>query len=164
MLQASIVKKKPVCQLSRAARVLTLRSSQVKHRRVTKNVAAALASRRFDASIVEVTVPSRAVPVFYQSHLRIEDTEHYYLHKCTFLAVGSCNTQMHPNPLGLARVTFENCVVQVRPGRDLEQLIAFSRIGPVLLCNVSANGWFSSSRTLLPGFIFLRWVSTMQQS
>jgi hypothetical protein len=164
MLQASIVKKKHFGQLSRTASVLTLRSTQVKRRCVTKNIAAALTSRRVDASVVEVTVPASAVPDFYQSHLRIEDNEHYYLHKYNFLAVGSCNTQMHPHPLGLARVTFENCVVQVRPGHDLEQLIAFSRIGAVQLCNVSADGWISTSRTLLPGFIFLRWVSTMQQS
>jgi hypothetical protein len=87
--------------------------------------------------------------------------DHSFFQSRSFTAIGSANTQMHAHPLGLAHVFFDNCVVKMRLGHDLDRLIALSRIGPVSLHNIQSSGWIPSRETLLPAYVFLRWISSM---
>ncbi len=82
--------------------------------------------------------------------------------KADITTVGFPNTKMHDHPLGLTQVTFDNCVVKVRVGHDLDNLLSLGRLGQVHLMNVSSNGWVATNISLLPCCIFLRWISTMQ--
>ena len=82
--------------------------------------------------------------------------------KADITTVGFPNTKMHDHPLGLTQVTFDNCVVKVRVGHDLDNLLSLGRLGQVNLTNVSSNGWVATNISLLPCCIFLRWISTMQ--
>lgn len=87
--------------------------------------------------------------------------DHSFFQNRSFTAIGSANTQVHAHPLGLAHVVFDNCVVKVRLGSDLDRLIALSRIGPVSLHNIQSSGWITTRETLLPAYVFLRWISSM---
>ncbi len=87
--------------------------------------------------------------------------DHSFFQNRSIKAIGSANTQVHAHPLGLAHVVFDNCVVKVRLGSDLDRLIALSRIGPVSLHNIQSSGWISTRETLLPAYVFLRWISSM---
>jgi hypothetical protein len=127
--------KKAITKPNTATKVLTLRDSPASQTAGIKVIA--------------------AVPFAF------EDSSHCYLHSSDFQAVGNCNVHLHSHPQGLADVIFDNCVVQVRLGLDLERLIALSKTGSVLLCNVCSNGWFATTRTVLPRFILQRWISTM---
>ena len=75
--------------------------------------------------------------------------------------VGLPRTKAHEHPLGLTQVIFENCVVMVRKGCDLERIQALGRVGQVKLSNVSSCGWATTDKTLLPCCIFNRWMSSM---
>jgi hypothetical protein len=87
--------------------------------------------------------------------------DHSFFQNCSCTTMGSANTQVHAHPMGLAHVVFENCVVKVRLGFDLDRLIALSRIGPVSLHNIHSSGWIPTGETLLPAYVFLRWISSM---
>jgi hypothetical protein len=87
--------------------------------------------------------------------------DHSFFQNRNITAIGSANTQVHAHPLGLAHVVFDNCVVKVRLGSDLDRLIALSRIGPVSLHNIHSSGWITTRETLLPAYVFLRWISSM---
>jgi hypothetical protein len=82
--------------------------------------------------------------------------------KFTIKTIGSAYTQMHEYSQGLAVVSFVNCVIKVRPGDDLNTLIAMSRVGTVILYNVQLNGWTTTNQSLLPTYIFLRWISKIK--
>lgn len=80
----------------------------------------------------------------------------------TITTCGVPNLKMNDHPLGLAHVIFDNCVVKVRAGFDLNNLLSLGRLGHVELINVNSFGWVATDRTLLPCCIFLRWISSMQ--
>jgi hypothetical protein len=71
-------------------------------------------------------------------------------------------TKLHTHPLGLAQVVFDNCVVKVHAGQDLDNLLSLSRRGKVQLTNVTSYGWSATDRTHLPCCIFARWISNMK--
>jgi hypothetical protein len=87
--------------------------------------------------------------------------DHNFFQNCSFTTIGSASVKVHVHPLGLAQIIFNNCVVQVRLGHDFERLVALSRSGPVLLQNIQTNGWIATYKTLLPAFVFRRWMSSM---
>jgi hypothetical protein len=72
-------------------------------------------------------------------------------------------TEVHSHPKGLAQVFFSNCVVKVRRGHDLDKMVTLSRIGPVKLCNIQSSGRIASDESLLPAFLFLSWMSSLEQ-
>jgi hypothetical protein len=76
--------------------------------------------------------------------------------------VGIPSTKKHSHPMGLVQVVFENCVVKVRTGHDLDNLLSLGRLGNVHLTNVTSYGWTATDRTLLPCCIFARWMSNMK--
>lgn len=80
----------------------------------------------------------------------------------TITTCGIPNLKMNDHPLGLAHVIFDNCVVKVRAGFDLNNLLSLGRLGHVELLNVTSFGWVATDRTLLPCCIFSRWISSMQ--
>jgi hypothetical protein len=80
---------------------------------------------------------------------------------CCFTTIGRGNIKIHVHPLGLAQIIFDNCVVKVRLGHDLDLLVCLSSFGPVQLHNIRSIGWIPTNRTLLPSFLFLRWLSSM---
>jgi hypothetical protein len=94
----------------------------------------------------------------------IHSKDHNFFHKCNFTTFGRANTKVHSHPMGLAQVFFSNCVVKVRRGHDLEQLIDLSKIGPVQLKNIESSGFITSVESLLPAFVFHRWISSMSKS
>jgi hypothetical protein len=87
--------------------------------------------------------------------------DHIGCRDCCFTAIGRGNIKLHAHPLGLAQIIFENCVVKVRLGHDLDDLVALSCLGSVQLHNIQANGWVSTTASHLPSFVFLRWLSSM---
>jgi hypothetical protein len=90
--------------------------------------------------------------------------DHIGCRDCCFTTIGRADIQVHAHPLGLARAIFKNCVVKVRVGHDLDDLVALSCLGPVQLHNIRANGWTpitASYPGLCPSFVFLRWLSSM---
>jgi hypothetical protein len=93
---------------------------------------------------------------------RIHMKDHNFFQKCNFTTFGRANTKVHAHPLGLAHVFFSNCVVKVRRGDDLEKMIDLGNIGPVKLWNIESSGWIASNESLLPAFVFLRWISSME--
>jgi hypothetical protein len=92
---------------------------------------------------------------------RVDNNEHGHFQKKCFMTAGNSNTRFHSHPEGLAEVTFDNCVVKVRRGHDLERLVTLSRTGNVQLLNVTSNGWITTTHSLLPAFVYLRWISNM---
>ena len=80
---------------------------------------------------------------------------------CCFTTIGRGNIKIHDHPLGLAQIIFDNCVVKVRLGHDLDLLVNLSCFGPVQLHNIRCIGWIPTHRTLLPSFLFQRWLSSM---
>lgn len=89
-------------------------------------------------------------------------TDHGYHQTCNIMTAGSAQAKPHAHALGLTHVHFDNCVVKVRPGFDLDQLLASSIDGPVHLLNVQTTGWIRSGALLLPAFVLLRWISSIQ--
>lgn len=92
----------------------------------------------------------------------IQMKDHNCFQDCNFTTLGRANTKVHSHPMGLAHVFFSNCVVKVRRGHDLEKIIDLSRNGPVKLWNIQSSGWITSNESLLPAFVFLRWISSME--
>ena len=92
----------------------------------------------------------------------IQMKDHNFFQECNFTTFGRANTKVHSHPMGLAHVFFSNCVVKVRRGHDLEKIIDLSRNGPVKLWNIQSSGWITSNESLLPAFVFLRWISSME--
>jgi hypothetical protein len=90
--------------------------------------------------------------------------DHGNYQTCSIKTAGSAQAKPHDHPQGLTQVHFQNCVLKVRPGNDLDQLLALSTKGPVHLFNVQTNGWIQSGPLLLPAFILLRWMSEIQKS
>jgi hypothetical protein len=80
------------------------------------------------------------------------------------VTVGLPKTKVHEHPLGLTQVIFDNCIVKVRKGCDLERIQALGRVGQVKLSNVSSCGWVTTDKTLLPCCVFNRWMSSMSPS
>ena len=105
----------------------------------------------------------------------VQNDSHRLHRDCCFTTAGSANVTLHPDAMGLARVFFDNCVVKVRLGPDLDQMVAHSQIGPVQLHNITPTGstlyvqpQFCATTcaaagiiTELPVFVFLRWISSM---
>jgi hypothetical protein len=89
-------------------------------------------------------------------------TDHGYHQACNITTAGSAQAKPHDHPQGLTHVHFDNCVVKVRPGFDLDQLLANSIDGPVHLLNVQTTGWIQSGAILLPAFVLLRWISSIK--
>jgi hypothetical protein len=85
--------------------------------------------------------------------------DHGNYQNCSIKTAGSAQAKPHDHPQGLTHVHFGNCVVKVRTGNDLDQIVALSSKGPVKLFNVKTNGWMISGETLKPSFIFERWMS-----
>ena len=86
---------------------------------------------------------------------------HGYFKHHSIQTVGNPNTKIHDDPQGLAQLKFDNCVVKVRQGPDLDRLTMLGRAGPVQLHTVMSCGWIATDRSLLPAFVYLRWVSSM---
>jgi hypothetical protein len=84
--------------------------------------------------------------------------------KAKITTVGIPITKMNAHPLGLAQIIFDNCVVKVRAGHNLDNLVSLGRLGNVQLSNVTSNGWIATDRALLPCCIFARWMSGMKAS
>jgi hypothetical protein len=89
-------------------------------------------------------------------------TDHGYYQTCNIKTAGSAQAKPHAHALGLTHVHFDNCVVKVRTGFDLDQLLANSIDGPVHLLNVQTTGWIQSGSLLLPAFVLLRWISSIK--
>jgi hypothetical protein len=83
---------------------------------------------------------------------------HVFFRNADFVTVGQPTVKTHRFAAGLTELQFENCVVKVRTGHDLNELIRCSSSGSVALRNVSANGW--ASNTQLSSFIFVKYMSS----
>ena len=92
----------------------------------------------------------------------IDLSSHGYYQWCNIQTAGAARTKPHHHTLGLTQVIFNNCMIQVRPGEDLEKLLAKSIDGPVRIINVRTNGWAEAGAALLPAFVFHRWLSHVQ--
>jgi hypothetical protein len=88
-------------------------------------------------------------------------TSFSFWERSSITACGIPNLKMNDHPLGLAHVIFDNCVVKVREGFDLKNLLSLGRLGDVELFNVTSFGWVATDRTLLPCCIYERWISDM---
>jgi hypothetical protein len=84
---------------------------------------------------------------------------HVFFRNADFVTVGQPTVKTHRFTAGLTELQFENCVVKVRTGHDLNELIRCSSTGSVALRNVSANGW--APNTQLPSFIFVKYMSSL---
>jgi hypothetical protein len=73
--------------------------------------------------------------------------------------IGQPVVMLNAHPQGLANVQFANCVVQIRVGVDLERLSVLGSAGPVELWNVAEP--FVCGQTLLPNFLFVKYLSRM---
>ena len=89
---------------------------------------------------------------------------HSFFQSHSLMAVGIPAIKDHDHPQGLSQLMFENCVVKVRRGTDLTQLMILSLSGPVHLHNVNSCGWIASGDHQLPAFVFIRWLSEMSSS
>ena len=116
------------------------------------------------SGVMKIKKPARLVVVKNCSRRArravIPDVYPDYFQNCNFITVGVPITKLHSHPQGLAQLIYSNCVVMVRLGHDLDHLTAWSGAGPVQLCNVQTNGL---STTLLPVFLFLRWLSSARR-
>jgi hypothetical protein len=79
--------------------------------------------------------------------------------KADITTLGQPAVTLHSHPQGLAKVQFANCIVQIRVGIDLDRLTTLGASGPVELWNVSEPAF--SSQTLLPTFLFKKYLSRM---
>jgi hypothetical protein len=86
---------------------------------------------------------------------------HGFYQKSNIKTAGIALAKPHNHVQGLTQVIFDNCLIQVRPGKDLDQLLAKSIDGPVHLIGVQTNGWIESNAKLLPAFIYHRWLTSM---
>jgi hypothetical protein len=91
-------------------------------------------------------------------------SDHGYYQRSSIITQGIAHTKPHAHSQGLTQVIFNNCIVKVRSGHDLDQLLALSNEGPVHLFNVQTNGWIQSGPLLLPAFVLLRWMSEIVKS
>jgi hypothetical protein len=89
-------------------------------------------------------------------------TSSSFWERSSILTCGNPNLKMNiENPMALCQVIFDNCVVKIREGIDLKNLLTLGRKGDVELTNVTSFGWVATERTLLPCCIFERWISDM---
>jgi len=91
-------------------------------------------------------------------HLSVPD-HHSHYNRADFTALGRPVVRVHQHPAGLTELHFDNCIVKVRAGIDLDDLIRCSANGVVALRNLSTNGWVTNSFTVLPSFVFLKYLS-----
>ena len=91
-------------------------------------------------------------------HLSVPD-HHSHYNRADFTALGRPVVRVHQHPAGLTELHFDNCIVKVRAGIDLDDLIRCSANGAVALRNLSTNGWVTNSFTVLPSFVFLKYLS-----
>jgi hypothetical protein len=76
--------------------------------------------------------------------------------------VGHPLATLHVHPQGLAQVQFNNCIVQVRVGCDLDRLMTLGSLGPVQLWNVQARSPIVDCNLKpITSFIFIKYMSTM---
>jgi hypothetical protein len=83
-----------------------------------------------------------------------------YYQRAEFIALGQPLVKAHMHPAGLSELQFENCFVKVRVGHDLEQLMRCSKTGSVAMWNLTTNGWASNGTSMLPSFIFVKYISS----
>jgi hypothetical protein len=93
-------------------------------------------------------LPNLSVPD-HHSHWRSAD----------FTALGRPVVRVHQHAAGLTVLHFDNCIVKVRVGIDLDDLIRCSANGAIHLRNLSTNGWVTNCFTVLPSFVFLKYLS-----
>jgi hypothetical protein len=146
------------------------RASWVGHRRSINSQSACI--QIAESSVIDVLPHDAHAPLEAEKdtgieaeHKRIDEApwnQSTFWQPSTIKTCGRPNTKIHDNPQGLAQVIFDNCVVKVRVGFDLDNLISLGRLGEVDLMNVTAFGWVTTNRSLLPCCIFERWISTMQ--
>ena len=86
--------------------------------------------------------------------------DHSFFQYRDFVTSGQPFVKAHRLEACLTELQFENCVVKVRVGRDLNEIIRCSSTGSVYLRNLSTNGWAANSHTLLPSFIFIKYISS----
>ena len=86
---------------------------------------------------------------------------HGYYRYADFIALGRPVVRAHRHEAGLTELHFDNCVVKVRVGPDLNDIIRYSANGHrvVVFSNLSTNGWVTNSLTVLPSFVFLKYLS-----
>lgn len=92
------------------------------------------------------------------SHLSVPDL-HSHWRSADFTALGRPVVRVHQHAAGLTELHFDNCIVKVRTGIDLDDLIRCSANGAVALRNLSTNGSVTNCFTVLPSFVFLKYVS-----
>jgi len=86
---------------------------------------------------------------------------HGFFKRLSFVAVGQPSIKAHRFDGGLTELWFINCVLKVRVGDDLDKIVRLSISGQISFENLSTNGWIPSHRTLLPAFIFVRYISSV---
>jgi hypothetical protein len=122
------------------------------------------ATRQSSAINSSILAPTNAQVQFHTATDYSPWDSFAYWRKASITTVGIPNTKMNAHPLGLAEIIFDNCVVKVRAGHDLDNLVSLGRLGNVQLSNVTSNGWIATDRALLPCCIFARWMSGMKAS
>jgi len=91
-------------------------------------------------------------------HTRDSSNSHDFFRRADFVTLGQPIVKTHRFVAGLTELQFQNCVVKVRIGYDLSELIRRSSFGSVALRNLSTNGCVPD--TLLPTFIFIKYISS----
>ena len=110
-----------------------------------------------DPQCSEAIVVPEYVLVAEHSH----SDNHGYYRYADFIALGRPVVRAHRHEAGLTELHFDNCVVKVRVGPDLNDIIRYSANGHrvVAFSNLSTNGWFTNRLTVLPSFVFLKYLS-----
>jgi hypothetical protein len=107
-------------------------------------------------SSVTVDIPEEELDIL--PHLSVPD-HHSYWNFADFTTLGRPVVRVHQHAAGLTELHFVNCIVKVRVGNDLDDLIRCSANGAVALRNLSTNGWVTNCVTVLPSFVFLKYLS-----
>ena len=110
-----------------------------------------------DSISISQSVDHNRVNVGCSLHL----DDHSFFQYADFVTSGQPLVIAHRLDAGLTELQFENCVLKVRVGCDLNEIIRCSSTGPVYLRNLSTNGWAANSDTLLPSFIFIKYISSL---
>ena len=95
-------------------------------------------------------------------NLRHPPDNHGFLKRMDWVAVGQPIIKPHKHAAGLTTLMFQNCVIKIRVGDELNQIIILSKTGEVHMLNLFTKGWEPSNQTLLPAFIFEKYLSSVE--
>ncbi len=85
---------------------------------------------------------------------------HNYFQYCSYVTKGRPRVSHHQLAQGLSLLHYDNCVVKMRVGHDLDALVTKSSHGAVRFSNLQTYGWAAHNSTQIPTFIFIKYISS----